>query len=363
MRYFTLLGLLSFFVLFNSCSEEDEPFTHPLQTAESNLGTWTWYDVDGMYCRDGSATGLVTRMNDPKKLVIYINGGGACYNQATCASNPSSFTEENAIDLLTTQGNPGIFNNERTENPVKDWSFVFIPYCTGDVHSGRNEDGRALDVPGNQMYVGNYNFINAMEFIAPYFLENDVEEILFFGLSAGGFGVYINALELEEFFPGIKKTIINDSGPLFKDEDAFSVCLQLGFNFIFNLPIPADFLYCCDNLSLGNVYEYAATKYPNYNYGFTSSLEDEVIRFFLGFGQNTCSSDEILPAPVFRSAIQSLRDDHLIPGGKWSTFLIDSDSHTLLASDNKYYDRPIDGIYLYDWVQAVINGEVMHLSE
>ncbi len=350
--------------LFFSCDDESTAvFEHPFQALEKQSVGWNWFDIDGMFCRDGSPTGIVTRINDPKKLVIYINGGGACFNEPTCASNPKSFNEENAEEL-TSYDNPGIFSHDNSKNPVKDWSFIFIPYCTGDVHSGTTENGRPLGVSQHQKFVGNINFNLVMEYIAPYFLENDVEEILFFGLSAGGYGVYINVLDLVNYFPDVKTTVINDSGPIFNNDEAFPLCLQLGFNFIFDLPIPADFLYCClPDFGLGNVYQYAAIKFPNINYGFVSSLEDRTIRFFLGFGQNTCTSTEAMPAPLFRDALISLRDDNLINGNKWSTYYIEGNSHTLLASDDLYYDKEVEGLYLYEWVEEVINGNVNHVSE
>ena len=32
----------------------------------------------------------------------------------------------------------GIFDLADPRNAVRDWSMVFVPYCTGDVHSGSN---------------------------------------------------------------------------------------------------------------------------------------------------------------------------------------------------------------------------------
>jgi hypothetical protein len=36
------------------------------------------------------------------------------------------------------EGN-GIFDQTREDNPFKDWGFVYIPYCTGDLHMGAND--------------------------------------------------------------------------------------------------------------------------------------------------------------------------------------------------------------------------------
>lgn len=36
----------------------------------------------------------------------------------------------------------GLVDNGNPLNPVRDWAYLFIPYCTGDVHLGqRNAAG------------------------------------------------------------------------------------------------------------------------------------------------------------------------------------------------------------------------------
>lgn len=78
------------------------------------------------------------------KTLIYFNGGGACWNGATCltsltvpvtqttrpAYNPSIENENNPEEL------GGILDFTRADNPLKDWNMVFIPSCTGDAHLG-----------------------------------------------------------------------------------------------------------------------------------------------------------------------------------------------------------------------------------
>ena len=352
-------------IIFTACQNETV-FEHPLMEFEDQPGDLKWVDIEGMKCRDGSETGIGVVLQDPKKLVIYINGGGACFNEFTCPSNPSSFTEEDLNAINANGDPPGIFSRMDERNPVKDWSFVYIPYCTGDVHSGTLTNGQALGVPGQQKYIGAINFKRVMRFIAPYFREQGVEEVLLFGLSAGGFGVYINFLEVFNEFPDAQINVINDSGPLFSDPQAFPPCLQLGFTLIFGLPIPPDMLECCEpNIGLANVYQYSSERYPDANFGFLSSLEDQTSRFFLSFGMNDCSGIESnqIPADIFSQALIDLRDDVLIPRSDWSSWYINGGSHTLLASDDKYYEQQVGGMFLYEFVNRLLNGDVMHISE
>lgn len=367
MRKLNFIALL-FSILFITCKKDKkDEFDHPFVKYENDLKQSHWEDVKGMICRDSSPTGIGVRLANKKKLAIYINGGGACFNAETCNSNPAFFSGTDWENLVESFGTPGIFNPDDDRNPLKDFSLIFVPYCTGDVHSGTLLNGKALDVNTPQRYVGAINFKKAMDFIEPYFKFNEVDEIVLFGMSAGGYGVYINFLEVAKRFPGVKITVINDSGPLFSDADAFSSCLQVGFKVIFGLPLPNDLFGCCGNpgLGLANVYEYSSKKYPNANFGFMSAYEDATSRFFLSFGFNNCQGapGNQLPADVFRRGLVNLRDDILKPKSTWSSFMIDGTSHTMLADDFLFYEKEVEGMYLYEWIQKLMDGEIMHVSE
>lgn len=361
------LLIFSISLLFGCTREVQSSFSHPFTEFANDLKSFHWFDIDGMICRDGSQTGIGYRVGSPKKLAIYINGGGACFNTETCASNPKSFNENDWTSLSAAYAHSGIFDADNDKNPLKDFSFIFVPYCTGDVHSGTKTNGIALGVADTQHFVGTYNFNKAIDFIKPYFDHTKVEEVVLFGLSAGGYGVYVNFLEVAKKFPNAKITVINDSGPLFSDPQAFPICLQLGFTYVFGLPLPNDLLGCCGSVDLGlaNVYEYSGKKFPNANFGFISSYEDAVCRFFLSFGYNNCQGapGNQLPADVFKNGIIHLRDNVLIPKSKWSTYYINGDTHTMLADNNLFYNRNISGMYLYEWVSKLMKGEHMQITE
>ena len=84
IKFFVILSA----ILLISCSRESAvQFSHPFLEVENNNQSENWYDIPGMICRDGSPTGIGYRVGNPKKLAIYINGGGACFNEPTCAGN------------------------------------------------------------------------------------------------------------------------------------------------------------------------------------------------------------------------------------------------------------------------------------
>ena len=44
-------------------------------------------------CARGTPYSFFVRSGDPKKLLIFFEGGGACWNDATCAPNSGLFDE------------------------------------------------------------------------------------------------------------------------------------------------------------------------------------------------------------------------------------------------------------------------------
>src|ERR1700760_689819 len=48
---------------------------------EAVEGTWTWIDFPNTTCRDGSPSGIgVIKNSASTKLMIYLEGGGACFD-------------------------------------------------------------------------------------------------------------------------------------------------------------------------------------------------------------------------------------------------------------------------------------------
>ncbi|MEO1174995.1 MAG: pectin acetylesterase-family hydrolase, partial [Myxococcota bacterium] len=89
--------------------------------------------VGGAKCRDGSDTGFLLRLGeDASEWLIYLEGGGACFNSVTCLANPNSFGAEDVA--ATVPGLEfGVFDRRDTVSPVAGWNAVYVPYCTGDV--------------------------------------------------------------------------------------------------------------------------------------------------------------------------------------------------------------------------------------
>ena len=94
-----------------------------LASAKANLGRWVWIPREDTSCRDGSTTGVGVRLlPGAEAVMIYLQGGGACYDAKSCEQNANapiageSFSHEKFDEWVTRLGNQGIFN---TENPFE----------------------------------------------------------------------------------------------------------------------------------------------------------------------------------------------------------------------------------------------------
>ncbi|GAB3029014.1 pectin acetylesterase-family hydrolase [Bowmanella dokdonensis] len=163
-------------------------------------------------------------------LLIFFNGGGSCWEDAGCvaslalsdvpgarpAYNPSMAIENTPV------GAGGVFDHDNPDNPFRNWSQVFIPYCTGDIHVGSNDvpytdqDGSITGTPGAPVLVrhrGFDNFLAVREWLKGHFaLDNDnVEKLLVTGSSAGGYGATLNFPYLEQIFPHSRAALLADA--------------------------------------------------------------------------------------------------------------------------------------------------------
>jgi hypothetical protein len=91
-------------------------------------------------CADGSKFAFWERRADPTKVVLFLDGGGACFDAKTCAFTGLGTGGEENYDWSIYGEDPaqegGIFNFARAANPFRDYSFIYVPSCTGDAHLG-----------------------------------------------------------------------------------------------------------------------------------------------------------------------------------------------------------------------------------
>jgi Pectinacetylesterase len=331
-----------------------------------NDGQWVWVDVPEAKCRGGGGTGFGVRLNAASdKLFIFFEGGGACFNTASCFGNADSYSQNAFNGWTSGGGKSGVFDTANAANALKDWNAVYIPYCTGDVHAGSATDA---DVPGgaapkNQSFVGFTNVGHFLQRIIPTFMN--VKKVVVTGVSAGGFGAAFNYHRIAQAFCPRPAILIDDSGPAM-DDQYVAPCLQERWRTLWGLNdnLPAD---CADCSPAGgggilNYMDYLSQRYPGGRLTLISSTQDSTIRQFYGFGQNNCAGLDgfgmSLPAATYTAGLTDLRDNHEKPPALWASYYLPGTTHTYLGGGG-YTSTTVGNTKLIDWVADVVNDGPM----
>jgi hypothetical protein len=203
----------------------------PLATPLASAGYFQWDVVElppesGASCGDGSPYRFfVNRTPLNRDLAIVYEGGGACWDQKAClgegrlgASNPNGVPPDYMQSVNVAFGLITPFNARNSPQAVstQSWNMVFLPYCTGDVHSGSKltvYDDAYPDRPRVQHHAGQANVRAAAAWLRANLGQPG--QLLLTGYSAGGVGSTTTyALVREALQPTGRSTLLADSGPL-----------------------------------------------------------------------------------------------------------------------------------------------------
>lgn len=173
------------------------------------LEKYSWYRVDtgaDLVSSNGQRYQAALRLGDSDNLLIYFQGGGASWD-AQSAARPGlakplvaailtgnagdipskiDYTGEIIWPLLSNLS--GIFDQNRVENPVRDWNILFFPYATGDLHMG-NADEVYSDDDGKAFTIHHHGARNTQAVLDWAFKQfRSPPKVLVAGSSAGGAG-------------------------------------------------------------------------------------------------------------------------------------------------------------------------------
>jgi len=321
---------------------DPEPVTPPTEPPISTpQHTWSWIGFSNSTCDEGTPTGLGANLSDSKNLLIFFNGGGACWNAATClqlntsAHGPFTQTQFDALSSRISSGS--IFDRELANNPFKDWNYFFIPYCTGDLHIGNSDAVYTVGSTSTTFHhKGRMNTEAFLARIASTF--PNPEQVVVTGSSAGGFGAALNYDFVRSTFPNAKVFLIDDSGPLFKSS-AMSASLRAEWAKAWNYDAVMDALDPAVKEDYSALYPALARKYPNDRMALLSSLQDQTIRTYL----------QLTPT-AFEAALRDLDATVLSPLPNTRSFITSGQAHTMLLNPGAQSSQ---GVVLLEWLNQM----------
>ena len=166
-----------------------------------------------------------TRRGKSSNLVVYFEGGGACWDDLTCTfpfgrglpGAVPQFYSPAVAARPSPKDDVGLFDETQASNPLKDWTVVYIPYCTGDIHLGSAK--RTYNDYGHPIYnlpptfeIRHSGFDNFMV-VFDWMKKNlrTPNQVLVTGSSAGGYGATGNFPWVAETYPQAKLSVLADA--------------------------------------------------------------------------------------------------------------------------------------------------------
>lgn len=137
-------------------------------------------------------------------ILVYFFGGGVSITEETSRGDKEFYAEDmTGQDFVATWG-IGIVD---AANPFKEWSFLVIPYASGDFHSGTGEYRYTEN--GKEKVVYHQGYTNYAAFVekAKQHIESP-DTLLITGFSAGGFATSLLADDVIDRFPSATNVIV-----------------------------------------------------------------------------------------------------------------------------------------------------------
>jgi hypothetical protein len=198
----------------------DNVVTNATVSPHVSAGTWqkvtpaTEVDYLGQalhpICAKDTPYVFFARRGSVNKLLVYFQGGGACWDFVTCSAGACSQTADDSDNpnLVTS----GFADASNPANPFRDWNAVFITYCTCDVHWG---DATYTHTSGTSSITINHRGFENAQVVEKFAREHFVapDEVFVTGSSAGAYGAIAGSLYLQErVYKAARFNVLGDAG-------------------------------------------------------------------------------------------------------------------------------------------------------
>jgi Pectinacetylesterase len=314
------------------------------QASAAASGTQAWERVvpgGDCQCSDGSEFRFWVREGNPEKVVFYLQDGGACFSAETCARKNDLY---NITADESPTGRGGMFEFAEPRNPFADYSVVYVPYCTADVHIGNATTEYA---PGLTVrHKGYVNGTAALEHLAATFPR--ATEVVVVGESAGSVASPLYAGLVSDRLPDARITVLAHGSGSYADLPAFNRLIAAwGFGnvappWLENANVSGEH-WSFPGLFIQSGRHDSDLVFARIDYAYDSTQES----WFAHLG---------IAARDLRSRIKANETQIEGAGVNVHSYVAPGKEHVVF-DDGPFYTETVDGEKLVDWVSRLIEGE------
>ena len=304
-------------------------------------------------CSDGSPWRFFVHRGDPAKLLIEFEGGGACWSGATCSADVYNKTVTSDPEVARQTGQlQGIYDRSNPAKPLKDYTHVYIPYCTGDLHWG-NAAASYTSPEGKPFVIQHKGAANAAT--ALNWAADNVPapaQLVVAGCSAGGYGAALWSAKIAQAWPGARMVELADSAAGVVPDGFFGATLT-SWNVADAWPsfIPA---LAVDpmTLTLPRLYTAVAGFYPTASFSQFNTRTDAVQIFFYALSKGSISATDALDWSA-----KMVANVEQISGANpnFRAYLAPGTEHCIINRPS-FYTQAVGGKKVSDWVTTLLSG-------
>lgn len=348
-------------------------------------------------CRNGGKQfSFYFKPGKEKKLMVYFDGGGACWDSNTCVTGQQTRLPAYVPELPKTLRKQGLFDTANRNNPYRNWSMAVIPYCTGDIHWGSKDQdytdftGAVTGVPGGTVTLhhrGFDNFLYVRDWLMHRYASEDeenrprafkhdrerdknaIKKLLVTGSSAGGYGAAFAYPHLKQAFPDADGYLLSDGSMGVLSETLLQQALRQpdekwgaagnlvsaipGMENVFNLPT---------ELLAQGYFSALADYYPQDRFSQYTTLFDFVQALFYNISLNqnnipawAAVSPQVYGAWSYQAASKALQTS-VHPNYRF--YIAKGCNHTVLRFNDDFYPtQSPQGVTFLSWFKALTQEE------
>ncbi len=324
-------------------------------SAEHQTGVWYRFTPEGAIDSIGEQWHGLIRFGTENKVIINFYGGGVSINEETARGGEDFYFHTMGDgDFAQLMG----ISAYADTNPLKDWTIINVPYCTGDWHIGTN-DYTYTDAEGKQQVLHHHGYTNfklMMEMLKDYLGSPDT--LLVTGWSGGGFGASFLAEEIfEDYFPNVEnKNVLVDAAFLLKDD-----WKDIADN-VWGSPSHIAERFTGNNLVMDSLHA-LSVNIPDAKILFLCSIRDEALTKYQNYLDTGVFEATEEKGKEFEQNLKVMMADLLSIDNTAAFIWNDKENDTALTTHTvtmiQFCDAVYGGVRVSDWLMDAINGNLV----
>ena len=301
-------------------------------------------------CSNGGEYRFFVREGNPDKLLVHFQGGGGCWRRSNCDLQKQP-TYDPAVDGRDHPGErSGIFDLGNEDNPVSDFTMVFVTYCTADVHLGDRKttySGVEGDAPLSIQHRGAVNGRAALSWTFDHVEAPRL--IVVTGSSAGAIGAPFHAGLLADHYRESRIVVVADGAGGYRTHAVPGMLANWGAIEVARQRRQYRNVDA-ETMDFETYIEIEGRSRPDMTFAQYNTSADHAQIMFLGLiGAGDTPLIDLLDAnhAEIRNAVPGFR-----------SYLEESRTHTILSRP-EFYSSEVNGVKFVEWFRRLVEGEAV----